>query len=184
MIHTIGSDLIGDSYAALVELVKNSYDADSKKAEVIFHYKEIANSPALSIIIKDSGHGMSFETVVNKWLVPATNDKLKRKESPDGRAFQGRKGIGRFAASILGQEMTLVTIDELGNKSTAIIDWRIFNTDDYLENIELLVEREKTNEPQGTFIEIIAKDEIIHEEINGVVKTKFDNKLSYWTKGK
>jgi signal transduction histidine kinase len=183
MIHTIGSDLIGDSYAALVELVKNSYDADSKKAEVIFHYKEIANSPALSIIIKDSGHGMSFETVVNKWLVPATNDKLKRKESPDGRAFQGRKGIGRFAASILGQEMTLVTIDELGNKSTAIIDWRIFNTDDYLENIELLVEREKTNEPQGTFIEIIAKDEIIHEEINGVVKTKFDNKLSYWTKG-
>jgi anti-sigma regulatory factor (Ser/Thr protein kinase) len=183
LIHTIGSDLIGDSYAALVELVKNSYDADSKSVDVIFTYKEIDNIPALSIIIKDYGHGMSFDTVVNKWLVPATNDKLKRKISPSGRVFQGRKGIGRFAASILGQEMTIVTTDVSGEKSTAIIDWRVFNTDDYLENIELLVEKEETNDINGTFIEIISRDEIIIEDIDGVLKEKKDNKLSYWTKG-
>lgn len=183
LIHTIGSDLIGDSYAALVELVKNSYDADSKKVDVIFTYKIIDNNPSLSIIIRDYGHGMSFDTVVNKWLVPATNDKLKRKTSPDGRVFQGRKGIGRFAASILGQEMTIVTIDKIGEKSTAIIDWRIFNSDEYLENIELLVEKEKTTDISGTFIEIIAKDEIIFEEIDGIETKKTDTKLSYWTKG-
>jgi len=66
LIHTIGSDLIGDSYAALVELVKNSYDADSKKVDVIFTYKMVDNDPSLSILIKDYGHGMSFDTVVNK----------------------------------------------------------------------------------------------------------------------
>lgn len=171
LIHTIGSDLIGDAYAALVELVKNSYDADSSKVDIAFEYKLIDNTDALVISIIDDGHGMSFDTIINKWLVPATADKLKRKESPNKkRKFQGRKGIGRFAASILGQEMTLTSIDEEGEKSTAIIDWRIFNTDDYLENIELLVEKENTQQKSGTFIEIIAKDE------------KDDYKVSSWDK--
>jgi signal transduction histidine kinase len=168
LIHTIGSDLIGDSYAALVELVKNSYDADSPSVDINFEYKPIDNENSLVITINDKGHGMSFDTVINKWLVPATDDKLKRKKSPKGRLFQGRKGIGRFAASILGQEMTLCSIDKNGQKSTAVIDWRIFKSDDFLENIELLVEKEKTNDKSGTFIEIIAKDE------------PKDNKISIW----
>src|SRR6478736_2495322 len=91
LIYTIGSDLIGDPYAALVELVKNSYDADAKTVDVIFEYKKIDDKPALSIQIKDDGHGMNYDTVINNWLVPATNDKLKRKHSPKGRMFQGRK---------------------------------------------------------------------------------------------
>ena len=170
LIHTIGSDLIGDSYAALVELVKNSYDADSSKVEINFDYKLIDNENALVITIEDDGHGMSFDTVINKWLVPATDDKLRRNESPNGRIFQGRKGIGRFAASILGQEMTLSSIDKSNEKSTVVIDWRIFKTDEFLENIELLVEKEKTKEKSGTLIEIIAKDE------------PKDNKISIWDK--
>lgn len=193
LIHTIGSDLIGDSYSALVELVKNSYDADAKSVDVIFDYTTIDNIPAIKIRIEDTGHGMSFDTVINKWLVPATNDKLKRKTSPDGRIFQGRKGIGRFAASILGQEMTLETTDKNGETSTAVIDWRIFNTDEYLENIELLVERKTTGKKSGTFIEIIAIDEVTEEEIefeNDEGKTEkkinliHDSKLSYWTRNK
>lgn len=188
LIHTIGSDLIGDSYAALVELVKNSYDADATKVDIVFKYNKIENENALFISIKDDGHGMDFETVINKWLVPATNDKLLRKVSKNGtRVLQGRKGIGRFAASILGQEMTLSTIDEKGEKSEAVIDWRIFKTDDFLENIELLVEKTKTQESSGTDLLIIAKDEKYFEKYsdeNGKEETveKIDAKLSYWNK--
>ena len=40
LIHTIGSDLIGDSYSALVELVKNSYDADANKVSINFNFKK------------------------------------------------------------------------------------------------------------------------------------------------
>ncbi|WP_273005745.1 ATP-binding protein, partial [Leeuwenhoekiella blandensis] len=164
LIHTIGSDLIGDSYAALVELVKNSYDADATKVDIVFKYTEIDNEQALIISIKDDGHGMDFDTVINKWLVPATNDKLKRKVSKNGsRTLQGRKGIGRFAASILGQEMTLSTVDANGEKSEAVIDWRIFKTDEFLENIELLIEKKETQEASGTDILIIAKDEKYEE---------------------
>lgn len=184
LIHTIGSDLIGDSYSALVELVKNSYDADAKNVNVLFNYTNIDDTSALKIVISDDGHGMSFDTFINKWLVPATNDKLKRKSSPEGRVFQGRKGIGRFAASILGQEMTIQTTDKSGETSTAVIDWRIFNTDDFLENVELLVERESIGRPTGTYIEIVAIDEIIKEEQDGEIKETEDYKLSYWTRSK
>lgn len=188
LIHTIGSDLIGDSYAALVELVKNSYDADASKVDIIFKYTEIADEKALIISIKDDGHGMDFDTVINKWLVPATDDKLKRKVSKKGsRTLQGRKGIGRFAASILGQEMTLSTVDENGEKSEAVIDWRIFKTDEFLENIELLIESKETNESSGTEILIIAKDEkyqeiVIDDNGNEAILEKTDSKLSYWNR--
>lgn len=188
LIHTIGSDLIGDSYAALVELVKNSYDADATDVDIVFKYAEIEKENALFISIRDNGHGMNFDTVINKWLVPATNDKLKRKISKNGtRILQGRKGIGRFAASILGQEMTLSTVDENGEKSETVIDWRIFKTDDYLENIEILVDKKKTNEPASTEILIIAKDEKYEETVlneEGLEETveKIDSKLSYWNR--
>jgi signal transduction histidine kinase len=177
LIHTIGRDLIGDSYAALVELVKNSYDAEASKVDINFTYKEINKKSALVISINDNGHGMDFDTIINKWLVPATNDKLKRKVSPNkNRKLQGRKGIGRFSASILGQEMTMTSIDEKGEKSTVVIDWRIFNTDDFLENIELLVEKTQTKETSGTFIELIAFDETEKTENEEIE----DNKLSIW----
>lgn len=189
LIHTIGSDLIGDSYAALVELVKNSYDADANNVDIVFKYTEIDNEKALMISIKDDGHGMDFDTVINKWLVPATDDKLKRKISKKGlRILQGRKGIGRFAASILGQEMTLSTVDDKGEKSVAVIDWRIFKTDDFLENIELLVEKTQKNESSsGTDLLIIAKDEryfekYINEKGEEETVEKIDSKLSYWNK--
>jgi signal transduction histidine kinase len=169
LIYTIGSDLIGDSYAALVELVKNSYDADASTVEINFNFNKVDQENAIIITIKDNGHGMSYDTIINKWLVPATDDKLKRKISPSkSRAFQGRKGIGRFAASILGQEMTLSSVDVKGEKSTTVIDWRIFNTDEFLENIELLVEKQQTNSTSGTLIQIIAK------------KEKDDDKISIW----
>lgn len=188
LIHTIGGDLIGDSYAALVELVKNSYDADATNVDILFKYSEIENEKALTISIKDDGHGMDFDTVINKWLVPATDDKLKRKVSKNGtRTLQGRKGIGRFAASILGQEMTLSTIDEKGEKTEAVIDWRIFNTDEYLEKIELLVEKKETQLSSGTELLIVAKDEKYTEVVineNGEEETlqKIDSKLSYWNR--
>lgn len=188
LIHTIGSDLIGDSYAALVELVKNSYDADATKVDIIFNYTVIGGENALIISIKDDGHGMDFDTVINKWLVPATNDKLIRKVSKKGtRTLQGRKGIGRFAASILGQEMTLSTVDENGEKSEAVIDWRIFKTDDFLENIELLIEKKQTQESSGTELLIVAKDEnyteiVLNDDGQEEVLEKTDSKLSYWNK--
>jgi Histidine kinase-, DNA gyrase B-, and HSP90-like ATPase len=117
---TIGRDLIKDKYAAIVELVKNAYDADSAycKISLLPFVKDVQadgiteTKKGVRIEIIDEGHWMSYDTVVDKWMVPSTDDKLVRKVSPAGRLMQGRKGVGRYAASMLGDDLVLQTVDE------------------------------------------------------------------------
>ncbi|WP_419843469.1 sensor histidine kinase [Actinobacillus pleuropneumoniae] len=149
---TIGRDLIQDSYAAVVELVKNAYDADSPDVEINF----MANNELKGYVmtIKDQGHGMSQNTVINKWMVPSTRDKLERKTSPRGRIMQGRKGIGRYAASVLGSDLLLETVDENGEKTTVFVEWDKFEKSEYLDDVEILVESQHSNEHPGTTLTI------------------------------
>lgn len=151
LIRTIGQDLIKDAYAAIVELVKNSYDADS--SDVLIKFKYDQTKSLLSISIEDHGDGMSFDTVVNKWLVPATNDKLVRRTSRNGRALQGRKGIGRFAAGILGHQILLETTNS-GITTSLLLDMDELERIEYLDEVGIDVQQQKTNQPNGTRIEI------------------------------
>lgn len=172
LIKTIGEDLIGDANAALMELIKNSYDADASFVKIILEYKNENEEEVLSIKVIDNGHGMEFDTVINKWLVPATDDKLIRQTSRKlERALQGRKGIGRFASAILGQELTLISrVEE--EQTTIILDWNEFSSDKFLSDIEFLVEVESGVYETGTTIEIIAKNQSLDENE--------DDKKSYW----
>jgi len=149
-IFTIGKDLIQDRYAAIVELVKNAYDADS--IDVIISFIENKNNE-YTIIVEDHGHGMSRDTVINRWMVPSTNDKLTRKKSPHGRIMQGKKGIGRYAASILGKDLLLETTKD-GEKTTLFIDWKSFEEAEYLHEVEILIETKKTSSCNGTKLTI------------------------------
>ena len=65
-IFTIGRDLIQDRYAAIVELVKNSYDADSLYVNVIF--KASSDRQNYLITIEDNGHGMTRDTVIKSMV--------------------------------------------------------------------------------------------------------------------
>ena len=163
IIETIGSDLIKDAPAAIVELVKNAYDADSKSVNIVFSSIGQDDNLKLRIEIEDSGHGMDFNTVVNKWMVPATKDKLERKYSPRGRLMQGRKGIGRYATAFLGEELIMETVDVLKQKTVVIINWEDFEKYDYLDEIEILIESYGTEELSGTKLEITGKNEKLRE---------------------
>ena len=150
---TIGRDLIQDNYAAVIELVKNAYDADSPDVEISFQSRN--DLKGYIIEIKDHGHGMPLDTVINKWLVPSTGDKLNRKISPNKkRVMQGRKGIGRYAASVLGSDLLLETVDENGNKTTVFVEWDDFEKSEYLDDVEILVDTQPSNEHQGTTLTI------------------------------
>lgn len=172
---TIGKDLIQDQYAAIIELVKNAYDADSPNVVVSFESNEDKNM--LRIIVEDSGHGMTYDTVVNKWLVPSTNDKLLRRKSPKGRTMQGRKGIGRYAASILGKDLLLETVTSTGDKTEVYIDWMMFENSEYLDDVEILIETSKCNEPKGTRLTILGgTDDFIEWTDKQINKMKFELK--------
>lgn len=167
---TIGRDLIQDSYAAIVELVKNAYDADSESVEIHFKATEkpsekISDNPEkrIEITVRDYGHGMSQDTVINKWMVPSTSDKLERKKSPHGRIMQGRKGIGRYAASMLGSTLLLETVSEGSEKTTVLVNWHDFETSEYLDDVELLVETHPTDEQSGTALTIEGGEEYYRE---------------------
>lgn len=166
---TIGRDLIQDSYAAVVELVKNAYDADSPGVRISFQ----ANSEldGCSIEISDSGHGMSRVVVLDQWMVPSTDDKLKRRTSPSGRIMQGRKGVGRYAASILGEDLLLETVTENGEKTTVYVDWEHFEEAKFLDQVELLVETVGCDQAAGTSLTITGGEEFLGEW----TQRQFDN---------
>ncbi len=157
---TIGRDLIQDRYAAIVELVKNAYDADSPDVTITF--KAEADRQKYEIIIEDHGHGMSRDTVINQWMVPSTDDKLKRKKSPGGRTMQGRKGVGRYAASILGDNLLLETVAN-NLKTIAYVEWAEFEKAQYLDEVEILIETKQAVISSGTCLTIGGGEELLSE---------------------
>lgn len=149
---TIGEELIQDQYAAIVELVKNCYDADSPDAVIVF--RSIPDEDCLEIRIVDHGHGMSTNDVITKWLVPSTAYKLSERKSPRGRTMQGRKGIGRYAASILGDDLHLQTIDTSGQETVLYFQWKQLSEFEYLDQIKVPIQTKQTDKAHGTVLTI------------------------------
>ena len=159
---TIGRDLIQNSNAAVVELVKNAYDADSPDVRIEFTVSPLRSG--YSIVIADHGHGMSKEDVVNKWMVPSTQDKFDRRKSTAGRTMQGSKGVGRYAASILGTDLLLETTTSEGEKTAAYFVWKDFESAEYLDDVEIRIETTpKVTEPSGTRLTINGDGESLAE---------------------
>ena len=158
---TIGRDLIQDNYAAVVELVKNAYDADSPDVQLEFMMSPLHSG--YSIVIADHGHGMSREDVVNKWMMPSTHDKFDRRKSPSGRTMQGSKGVGRYAASILGTDLLLETVSIAGEKTTAHFVWKQFESAEYLDDVEIPLETTEVSEPSSTRLTINGDNQLREE---------------------
>jgi signal transduction histidine kinase len=175
---TIGKGLIKDQYTALVELVKNAYDANATEVTIkLSNFVEQQNEK-LKITIQDNGHGMTTETVLTKWLVPSTDNKEKNNISKGGqRRVQGKKGIGRYASSILGHSILMQTIDEDTKEKTEIyIEWKEFENPKYtyLDEVPILVESTQNDKnAHGTFLEIITNklwSKIEIEELSNELK--------------
>lgn len=160
IIRTIGDQLISGPEAAIIELVKNSYDAEATSAEVRF---EVGEDDTYSITIKDDGHGMTYDDLVNNWLEPATDVKVKNTQSRNKkRRLLGAKGIGRFAVSRLGEVsvLTSTSLNETSKKfekSSIYIDWSLFSADRYLEDVDVEIVKEIIDNNE-TGVEIVITD--------------------------
>jgi len=101
----IGRNQIDSETIALIEIVKNSYDADATEALITF---DKVNKHNGEIIVTDNGHGMTHAQFEEFWMCPGTAHKEKEQTSPIyGRTMLGRKGMGRFGTDKIGSKVVV-----------------------------------------------------------------------------
>jgi signal transduction histidine kinase len=138
LMNIIGDQLITDKKVAVIEVVKNSYDADAEKVQVRFFNIENYGKNYLTekeqpyIEIEDDGEGMTLDIIKNVWLRPATPSKLDKKKKKlnktnKGRIIQGEKGIGRFAIHKLGEKIEVYTKSLSHDEVKLEMDFTEFN---------------------------------------------------------
>jgi len=162
IIKLLGDELITNEVIAMVELVKNSYDADA--AEVKITLENVRDPECGRIVIHDNGIGMNLDTILNAWLQPGTDVKKKNREKNERsrifhRPILGEKGVGRFAAQKLGSLITLTTRSKEDKLETSVeVNWKEFERDKLLSEIPvrwIRIEPKTFRENQtGTSLEI------------------------------
>jgi histidine kinase len=106
----LGADLVTNDIVAVIELVKNSYDAFASEVRVSFLRHEGSLFPYLEI--KDNGLGMTKEVIDEVWCTVATPYKETHPFVKNGdkiRRVSGAKGLGRLAVARLGKSLRMIT---------------------------------------------------------------------------
>src|SRR5204863_2858847 len=97
LLRTLGEELISNEVVAVIELVKNAYDADATNVLIRFTGPLKPGKGRIEVI--DNGFGMELKTVTTVWMEPATpskRGKYIRRTDKYHRRYLGEKGIGRF----------------------------------------------------------------------------------------
>lgn len=124
LIH-LGRDSIKDHTTALIELVKNAYDADANCVDVEVNCKDGTDI----IRVADNGFGMTKEQLLNNWLRIGFSEKRQSKLSLLGRRKTGEKGIGRISTDRLGAKLELRTKTESDGIIGLKVNWDEFDVD-------------------------------------------------------
>ncbi|WP_218653137.1 sensor histidine kinase [Nostoc sp. TCL26-01] len=151
ILQRLGEELVPNPDQGIIELVKNSYDADATECTV-----ELIKTSAIggSIIISDNGVGMDKDAISEGWLVLGRSKKANREVTQLGRLPVGNKGLGRLAALQMGSQVFLKTRpkDEPGIEYSLTINWDDFQEADVVEDVPFDVQKSSTNQRQGTDI--------------------------------
>jgi histidine kinase len=167
VVFKLGADLITDDMQALMELIKNSYDADATRVRVSidtharFDRKtgerlgaetsssnDAVNPDDLvgEIVIVDDGTGMDLSTIRRGWLTVSLSHKLEMKEAgrvtAKKRTPLGDKGLGRLGAQRLGDQLYLSTTYRSENQESVaplnvVMNWSDFAGAESLSSVPI-----------------------------------------------
>lgn len=137
----LGEELVPNLDQAIIELIRNSYDADASECTV-----EIKTDPINggSIIISDNGSGMTSDQILNNWLVLGGSSKESTKLTPNGRRTVGDKGLGRLAALRAGSSVVMNTRHLTNGPDEAhsiTIEWSKYDKATLVEDVDLPIEK-------------------------------------------
>jgi hypothetical protein len=97
------SQFAAEEPLAISEFIWNGLDADASTVEVSF-VRSGSGKPE-SIIIKDDGHGITYEEAAEIFGRPGASSKTTREYTQTGRLLHGRRGFGRHQVFDLGEKV-------------------------------------------------------------------------------
>lgn len=121
----IGRENVSNLEGALIELIKNTYDADAKKCVV--YYEERSNR----LFIIDNGTGMNKSTIINNWMTIGNSAKRDNVYTKSGRVNTGEKGIGRFALDRISEKCKMLTVSN-EERFEWLVNWESFDTSEMI----------------------------------------------------
>ena len=187
IVKQLGEQLVSDEITALLELIKNSYDADASYVSIeinttgqylqnkLFYPKHEG-----FIVVEDDGFGMSEETIMKSWLIISYSQKraLKdaKKKTPKGRTPLGDKGLGRLSTQRLADICEIFT-NEKGKKGSHIaFNWKDFEKEESLGKVQIQAETFEPQREEGTSL-VLAN--LNHSEVwEGKNLEKFKGQVS------
>lgn len=153
LLQELGERLVASPDVALLELIKNSSDADAPECRVMLGTR--FSKPTL--VIADDGLGMSEDDFRHRWMLIAADSKRDRLTKRYRRPVTGQKGIGRFAIRYLGGALKLESVSanaRTGERSKieAIFDWRKLDKKTSLRDasVKFSVSKVSRDHPTGT----------------------------------
>ena len=132
---SLGKDLVTNDIVAVIELVKNSYDAYARNVWIRFGENEPDGS---YLEIEDDGQGMTEEILEDVWCMVATPFKEEHpltKRGKGRRRVAGEKGLGRLSTLRLGKRLHMLTQTENSPCWEVSVNWdALLEADDLSES--------------------------------------------------
>ncbi len=150
----LGEELNPNFDHGVIELVKNSYDANARSCTVEL---EETSEPGGTVRITDNGDGLTLKQIRDGWFVLGASDKDPEKTTRLGRKTVGSKGLGRLAALRMGRLARLTTRarSHPGVERIVEIDWDLFDEAKLVEDVSIEIKTRKTSKKSpGTTIEL------------------------------
>lgn len=164
----LGEELNPSPDQSILELVKNSYDADARHCII-----ELTNTsmPGGTVKVCDDGDGMDLPHIRDGWLVLGRSKKNIKTRTRLGRIPAGSKGLGRLAALRMGSRTLLCTRPRTSpqRQYQLDIDWSVFDKADLVEEVDLLIESSACSKKNKPGTEIILS-RLIHRITRSDVK--------------
>lgn len=166
VVFRLGEELITDVVQALVELVKNSYDADASWVNVTIRTPKsdaLSGSPEAlgEIVVEDDGHGMDKDAFQRGWLMIADSPKKLMKDKGlttlRSRTPVGDKGLGRLGVQRLGHNVEIIsrTPDLTSEETRLAFSWRDFSEARRLSDVPVqLNTQDRSRRRSGTKITV------------------------------
>lgn len=161
VIRQLGAELVTDQVTALMELIKNSYDADANYVKVTIDTQATLLDANLFnkdhkgyIVVDDDGFGMDRKTIMQSWLVISYSEKRAvegvKPKTPKGRTPLGDKGLGRLSTQKLADICEIYTKKIDGEALHVGFNWNDFDRVKRLSDVNVGFKNVSLKKVEGT----------------------------------